>query len=142
MDLEFMTGRPVTFYWRFCWIFLSPVAMTTVFIYSTITMKPLQYAGMNYPIEYLVAGWCIFLIGMIQLPLWACWTFARNSKHSFLNAICESFRPTKYWGPHDKQIRIEWLKYKEEAKQRHRMAAQAANHSAWKQKLYIIFGKY
>lgn len=142
-DVEFMTGRRVTFYWRICWILLAPVTMTIVFVYSTITMKSLTYAGNNYPNEYLVAGWSIFLISMLQIPLWFTWHLSRSKNSaSILRCVKESFHTTKRWGPRDFNNRIEWLKYKEEAKQRNQSAADAANHPKWIRKIYLAFGKY
>lgn len=143
LDLEFTTGRKATFYWRFCWIFLSPVTMILVFFYSAVTMPPLQFSGKDYPHEYIAAGWTIFAIGLIQLPIWFIYAFTHNSKKaSVCEALRESFKPNEHWGPRNPQKRIEWLKYKEEGKQRHRLAARNANHSTLTRKLYTWFGKY
>lgn len=50
-DLEFMTGRKTSLYWRTCWIFITPVLMAVIFIYSMTTIKPLQYSGWDYPVS-------------------------------------------------------------------------------------------
>lgn len=142
MDLEFATGRFVTFYWRICWLVLAPLIMTIVFVYSTATMQQLTYSGLDYPIEYLVGGWSIFLIGMFQIPLWASWTIANKSRTYGCSAVRKTFAPSKYWGPQNPQIRIEWMKYKEEALERRRMLAKASNHGPIKRKLYTLFGQY
>lgn len=143
IDVEFMTGRYVTFYWRICWIFLAPLTMTIVFIYSTITMKPLTYAGLSYPTEYMIAGWGIFLFAMLQLPIWFIWHVVRSKKSvSFLTALKNSFHKTDRWGPRDPNNRTEWIKYKEEIKQRSRTNANAVKHSKWIQKIKLAFGKY
>lgn len=142
LDIEFMTGRKVTFYWRFCWVFLTPVTMIVVFIYSTATLGPLTYAGLNYPDEYMLAGWCIFFVGLIQFPLWAIWACSHNCNRSVWNAISDTFKPSKRWGPNLEHNRIEWLIFKEEAKERQQLAIQTANHGVLKRKLYLLFGKY
>jgi len=143
IDVEFMTGRRVSFYWRFCWAFLAPLVMITVFIYSLATMKPLQYAELDYPVEYIVAGWSIFIIGGIQIPLWAVWTLCHKTNLSFCNAIKKTFSPSKYWGPNNEIQRAEWIKYKEEVLQRRAVAIASSNHSYLRQKLNIILlGKY
>lgn len=144
LDLEFTIGRKASFYWRSCWLFLAPITMILVFFYQMVTFGTITYAGLEFPQEYVVAGWSILAIGAIQLPIWFIYEFANNVKATTTtcDALCESFKPTENWGPRNPQKRIEWLKYKEEAKQRHRRAAQNANHSAWKRKLYIAFGKY
>lgn len=143
LDLEFTTGRKASFYWRFCWIFLSPASMILVLLYSFATMKPITYSGLDFPIEYVVGGWTILAVGLVQLPIWFIYAFAHNTKTtSVCDALYETFKPNKHWGPRSPQTRVEWLKFKEEAKQRHRLAARKANHSTWTQKLYIAFGKY
>lgn len=50
-DIEFMTGRKTSLYWRLCWAFVTPVLMAIIFIYSMATIKPLQYSGWDYPIS-------------------------------------------------------------------------------------------
>lgn len=143
LDLEFVTGHSVTFYWRFCWVFLSPLTMSIVFVYSTVTMEPLKYANLDYPHEYIVAGWAIFLVGMFQLPLWMFWKFGYEVRDKKLyDSLCQTFKPTENWGPANPQIRNEWRKFKEEAKRRRRIAAESANHGFIKRKLYTLFGKY
>lgn len=142
-DVEFMTGRYVTFYWRICWILLAPVTMIIVYVYSTITMKPLTYANLDYPSEYLVAGWSIFWIAMLQLPLWFSWHMARTkSALSFSDKLKNCVQATKRWGPRDPNHRTEWLKFKEEKRQKSRAAAQASNHSEWIKKIFLAFGQY
>lgn len=141
IDIEFMTGRRVTFYWRICWLLLSPITMSIVFIYSTITMKPLTYSGLDFPTEYVVGGWCIFLVAMIQIPLWSFYHLNRNPDVR-KQSVRRWFNETQRWGPLDQTNRNEWMKYKEEYKQRTRAAAKAANHPRWLRKIYLIFGKY
>lgn len=52
-DLEYMTGRKASIYWRVCWALISPVFMTFIFIYSMVMLEPLQYSGWDYP-PYLI----------------------------------------------------------------------------------------
>lgn len=138
IDIEFMTRRRVTFYWRICWFVLAPVIMSIVYIYSSITMKPLRYAGLDYPSQYLVIGWSIFLFAMLQLPIWFIWQYTRQPK----KALLESFKSTKLWGPRKQSDRNEWLKHHEEFKERSRTVANASGHSKLMQKIYLAFGKY
>lgn len=48
-DVEFMTDRKVTVYWRLCWAFFTPMLMLIIFIYSMITVQPISYSGSFYP---------------------------------------------------------------------------------------------
>lgn len=49
LDLEFMTGRKTSGYWRVCWALITPIFMFTVFVYSMSIYEKLQYAGLDYP---------------------------------------------------------------------------------------------
>lgn len=139
LDVEFMTGRRVTFYWRFCWGLVSPIFMTIVFIYSLKSMKPLQYGQEDYPVEYIVAGWCMFGIGALLTPLWCIYILTYKTK---TKGFCGAFKESKYWGPRNEATRIEWLKFHEEARQRKEQIIRLEGHSWLKQKWYILCGKY
>lgn len=90
-DIEFMLGIKTSWYWRMCWTIVAPGIMIIVLIYQLFTMEPLKYNGKDYPTRYagkftleilwrtdiftkylcfIVAGWCLSIIGLIQIPLW------------------------------------------------------------------------
>lgn len=143
LDLEFTIGRKPSFYWRICWLVLAPVSMILVFVYQMATMETVSYSGLEFPPEYVAAGWAILAVGAVQLPIWFVYAYAQSSKTaSACRAIGKSFKPNENWGPSKPQDRIEWLKFKEEAKQKRRLAARNANHSGLTEKLYTWFGKY
>ncbi|XP_055305392.1 sodium-dependent nutrient amino acid transporter 1 isoform X1 [Sitodiplosis mosellana] len=141
IDIEFMTKRRVTFYWRLCWFFLAPVLMSIVYIHSSITMEPLKYAGHEYPTKYIVIGWGIFLFAMIQLPIWFIYRFARSPLPAS-KAIVDIFHSTNLWGPRKQNDRNEWLKYHEEVKQRSRNNAKASGHSRLVRAFNLALGRY
>lgn len=134
-----MTGRRVSFYWRFCWSILSPVFMLIVFVYSFCSMEPLQYGQQKYPPEYIVAGWSLFGIAAMLTPLWCIFIMSYKSKSE---GIFGCFRPSNCWGPRNDAIRSEWLKFREKAKQRKEQMVLAGNHSWLKQKWFVLCGKY
>lgn len=143
VDVEYMTGRNVSFYWRICWYLLAPLIMTVVFIYSTITMESLTYAGLPFPRPYIIAGWCIFFSAMLQIPIWFAWDYYKNAKENSLGvAFCETFKSTKRWGPRAANNKTEWRKYREEMKERVRSKANAKNHSELRRKISAAFGFY
>lgn len=141
IDLEFMTRRRPSFYWRICWIFLAPMIMSIVYIYSSFTMKPLQYANQNFPTQYLIIGWGIFAFAMMQLLIWFLWHISRSAETP-RKAFIESFKSSKSWGPRKETDRNEWLKYREEVKLRNRTIANASGHSKFMQKINLAFGRY
>nr|XP_017102484.2 sodium-dependent nutrient amino acid transporter 1 [Drosophila bipectinata] len=48
-DIEFMCNRRVSLYWRMCWSFFTPVMMIVIFIYSMVTIEPIQYSELYFP---------------------------------------------------------------------------------------------
>lgn len=104
-------------------------------------MKPLQYAGLDFPTQYLIIGWSIFAFAMLQLPIWFIWQFCRSDDPPKL-AFINSFKSSKLWGPRRQTDRNEWLKYREEVKERSRTNAKASGHSKFMQKINLAFGKY
>lgn len=142
LDLEFMTKRPVGIYWRFCWAIVTPIFMLIIFIYNMATLVPPTHGGMDFPQEAIIAGWLLFSIGLIQVPLWAGWLILRQEKQPFYNKIAKCVKPTELWGPKNNKIKMEWIQFKEDALEKRRKTAEINNHSYLKQKLYILLGKY
>lgn len=48
-DVHFMIDRRPGFFWRLCWMIVTPLFMIFVFIYSMATLEPLLYSKMEYP---------------------------------------------------------------------------------------------
>ena len=48
-DIKFMLGVDLSIYWKFCWGFLIPGALTFFFLYFTATFERIDYAGVPYP---------------------------------------------------------------------------------------------
>ncbi|XP_020712553.1 sodium-dependent nutrient amino acid transporter 1 isoform X2 [Ceratitis capitata] len=67
-DVEFMTNRKVSVYWRLCWGLITPLLLAAIFIYSLAIMEPITYAGLPYPVSF-----------EINEPYFSCWLgVARN----------------------------------------------------------------
>lgn len=65
-DVEFMTERKVTIYWRLCWTIITPGLMAVMFIYSLVSMTTIKYSGWDYPesgiSKYSINNICKILI--------------------------------------------------------------------------------
>ena len=48
-DIKFMLGIELGIYWKFCWGFLVPLALSFFFFYYTFTFEQITYAGNSYP---------------------------------------------------------------------------------------------
>lgn len=137
-----MTSRKTSLYWRLCWAVFTPCIMIIIFIYMLVNIKPLQYSDLDFPDSATAAGWIFFAIGVIQFPLWAIWLLTRKGDLTLWEALQDGFLPHNHWGPKDKKLRNEWIKFKKDAIENRELIAQTRNHSKLKQKIYILLGKY
>lgn len=86
-DIEFMLGRSTGWYWRVCWSLITPGLMFLVLIYTLVNHKPLRYKDTEYPFWANSTAWCIWVIGVGQLPLWALYTIAQQPGDT-LKEVC------------------------------------------------------
>lgn len=142
LDIQFMTKRTVGIYWRICWAIVTPIFMLIIFIYNMATLKSPTHGGMNFPEEAIIAGWILFSIGLVQVPIWAFWLIFRKENQPFFDKVVKTTKPTESWGPKNKKIKMEWVQFKKDAIEKRRKTAETNNHSYIKQKLFILLGKY
>ncbi|XP_036347528.1 sodium-dependent nutrient amino acid transporter 1-like [Rhagoletis pomonella] len=112
-DVEFMTNRKVSIYWRLCWGIITPILLAVIFIYSLVVMEPLTYATWSYPTSVEISGWVLLVIGFLQFPLWGVWYLSTHKDISFGKTIKKGVTPSPKWGPADPKIHAEWLLHKQ-----------------------------
>ncbi|XP_037954738.1 sodium-dependent nutrient amino acid transporter 1 [Teleopsis dalmanni] len=139
-DIEFMTNRKVTVYWRICWAFLTPVLMAFIFIYSMVTIKPLTYSGEEYPTAGNVAGWLLFIIGLSQFPLWGIWYLWTHYDNNLLNTLRKNIKPSSKWGPNAVENKNNWIANKLVLKEERNRQQQSNKLGFFRQKVYNLFG--
>ena len=119
-DIEFMLNRKTGIYWRVCWKFITPLIMVAIFINFCWTWKPIEYQGYQYPqtmhgcrrselfylnfvyfLSFSALGWCISMLCLLQLPIWAFYEILKQKKDSWSKGIFEAFKPNSQWGPKD-----------------------------------------
>ncbi|XP_043599061.1 sodium-dependent nutrient amino acid transporter 1-like [Bombus pyrosoma] len=108
-DIEFMVGSRPSFYWRFCWYYLTPLTLLSILIYFLSELTPITYNGEYYPTSAYVAGWLILGLGVIQLPIWMFVSKIKNEGKSYLDI----FKPSADWGPKDPVKFKEWKEFKD-----------------------------
>ncbi|XP_054009969.1 sodium-dependent nutrient amino acid transporter 1-like [Hylaeus anthracinus] len=108
-DVEFMIGNRPSFYWRFCWGFLTPLALFSILIYFLSELTPLTYNGEYYPTSAYVAGWLLLVLGVIQFPIWIIVTRMQNKDKPALDIL----KPDPDWGPKDPSKYKEWKAFKD-----------------------------
>lgn len=115
-DIEFMSGKRPGWYWRLCWIFVTPGLMIVILVYTIAIYSPILYSGMPFPDYAYGIGWTIFVVGVSQIVGWMVYTLIKNRTSSFVETIKRSFLPSKRWGPKSSKIRREWRTFIAERK--------------------------
>ncbi|KAM8865278.1 sodium- and chloride-dependent GABA transporter ine isoform 1-T1 [Synchiropus picturatus] len=88
-----MRGSTPNFYFRFCWLILSPLLVLVILISSIIQYTPVRYGSYMYPKWAEFVGWLISMASMIWLPLGAVHELYIN-KGSFLQRLRAATRTT------------------------------------------------
>ncbi|CAH1100654.1 unnamed protein product [Psylliodes chrysocephalus] len=137
-DLEFMTKKKVSIYWRVCWSIIVPVLLIVIFIYFLATLKPMTYGiyDLYYPVGLNVFGWGILAGTVVQIIGWLIYYLYANRKYPCSKIIPKTFS-METWGP-DGQVRTEeWKKFKEK-----RLNATKARGGSWiTKKLNVLLGR-
>lgn len=111
-DVQFMLGVRPSFYWRICWLLITPLLMIVILIYTCSTYVPLTYDGMPFPAYAYGIGWTLLFLGVVQIVGWILYTLIRNRSSSIKETLKLSFRPNKEkWGPKDPETRREWAEF-------------------------------
>ncbi|XP_011213288.2 sodium-dependent nutrient amino acid transporter 1 isoform X2 [Bactrocera dorsalis] len=139
-DVEFMTNRKVSIYWRLCWGIITPLLLAVIFIYSLAVMEPLTYAGWSYPTSAEIVGWILLLIGFLQFPLWGIWYLYIHKEATFRRTIKKSISPSQKWGPTDPELYVEWLQHKESLKRLREEERNEKEFGTFKQNMYYLIG--
>ncbi|XP_023161901.2 sodium-dependent nutrient amino acid transporter 1 isoform X1 [Drosophila hydei] len=140
-DLEFMSNKKVSLYWRLCWSFFTPVMMIVIFIYSMATIKPIKYSELYFPVAGDVAGWLLFVVGAAQFPLWGWWYISTHRRGSFAKSFMASLRPSSKWGPANPEHRHAWLLFKSDLAAKRANQAKSNKFGFFQQKLRNLCGK-
>ncbi|CAG9864892.1 unnamed protein product [Phyllotreta striolata] len=113
-DLEFMTKKKVSIFWRICWTFIVPIFLAVIFIYFLVSLTPMTYGIFNlrYPLGLEILGWGILAVTVIQIICWVIYYLYINRHGSFKVMISNAFS-TKTWGPAGQNRTQEWKIFKE-----------------------------
>ncbi|XP_045448783.1 sodium-dependent nutrient amino acid transporter 1-like [Melitaea cinxia] len=140
LDIEYMSNRKTSIYWRCCWGLITPALMITVFIYALSSFGALVFGdGYIYPTMGYVAGYLILCGGIVLVPIFMFATIYKyRSAGSFVDILKKSFKPKPSWGPSSAKHKREWILFKENAK----MERQKMKTSWFKHILLSLSGGY
>ncbi|XP_077259913.1 sodium-dependent nutrient amino acid transporter 1-like [Temnothorax americanus] len=116
-DMEFMLGRRLGFYWRSCWLVITPLLMIVILIYTCATYEPVTYDGAPFPDYAYAIGWFVLILGVSPIVWWAGQRIITNKMSTFTESIKAAFRPEEgKWGPKNPKIHREWEAFVTEKK--------------------------
>ncbi|GAB6029247.1 Solute carrier 6 [Chamberlinius hualienensis] len=109
-DIEYMLGNRPGYYWKATWTITSPIALAFIFTYAVIDYKPLKYGkSYEYPTWANALGWMIFLISILQIPIWGFICVFRQNASTLSEKFKLAKAPTSEWGPSDKSLKDDYL---------------------------------
>lgn len=131
-DLNFMLDCDLGIYWKFCWFYFIPVSLSCILAYTLVFYKPVDYADIDLPLGAQLAGWSIFVIGVLIILGFMSAEYVRHHyihKHSsrddesdstslsgwrqwrdrLVHVVVAMFSPLESWGPSSHPHRSQWL---------------------------------
>ncbi|KAF5298163.1 hypothetical protein FQA39_LY02587 [Lamprigera yunnana] len=86
-NVESMTGRVPSLYFKFCWVIAAPLLIFAVWIFCLIDYEAPTYnkGKYHYPIWAVVLGWVISSLSILCIPLYAMYMFAKKPGTTFLD---------------------------------------------------------
>ncbi|TMW41236.1 hypothetical protein DOY81_013684, partial [Sarcophaga bullata] len=96
-DIYFMIGRKPEKIWRYCWKFITPLILVTIFFTTIVFNRPVRYNDRSYPEWAIIVGWCSCAISIICIPLYMIKKIFFDSgslKENFQNSL-----KAKFWLP-------------------------------------------
>nr|XP_019941056.1 PREDICTED: sodium- and chloride-dependent GABA transporter ine-like [Paralichthys olivaceus] len=70
-NLEEMTGKRASIFFKLCWLIIAPGLITVILIFSIIQFKPARYEDYVFPPWAQGVGWVIAMTSIIWIPLCA-----------------------------------------------------------------------
>lgn len=140
-DIEFMTKRKLGWYWRICWSFITPVCMILLFVLALYSFTAPEYSRKPFPEGYYTFGWFLFLVGIIQIPLWSAFELEHRARsRTIFEALKMGLSPSPKWGPKSLKNKLAWIKFKKDAAERRRKFNETNQYSVLRQKLNSMLG--
>jgi len=106
-DLHLMLG----FYpyprilWKAAWMFISPMIVVLILIFSWINYEGSTYDGYIFPAWANVLGWCITFSSVVCVPIVAIWKIC-HEEGTLLARVQKLMQPSEEWGPASSQHRL------------------------------------
>jgi len=70
-NIEDMTGRKPSIIFRICWMFVSPVLILVIWVFTLYDYEAPVYGDYIYPWWCVLLGWCIAALSILPIPVMA-----------------------------------------------------------------------
>ncbi|XP_016846984.1 sodium-dependent proline transporter isoform X2 [Anolis carolinensis] len=98
-DIHMMLGFKPGIYFKACWLFLSPVTMMALLVYSIIKYEPSEYNGTyRFPFWAEALGILMGLFSCLMIPIGMVFAVFKE-EGTLWQRIQQASRPTMDWGP-------------------------------------------
>lgn len=67
-DVESMLGQRPGLYWRVCWMYISPIFLLVIFIFSLLGYEEMLGEEYEYPDWSIALGWTLTLSSILCIP--------------------------------------------------------------------------
>ncbi|KAM7352563.1 neurotransmitter transporter-like [Cochliomyia hominivorax] len=113
-DIYFMIGKKPERIWHYCWKYITPLILVSIFFTTIIFNRPVRYNDQAYPAWSIIVGWCSCAISIICIPLYMLkkifWSQG-SVKENFLASL-----QAKYWLPAQEDYRLAYNEFKNSQK--------------------------
>lgn len=107
-DMKVILKFEMNWYWRACWMVVSPVILLFIFIFFCVTYGPLTYQEYTYPPAMELLGWMMVLAAVLVIPGYMVYFLAVKAKGDGLTErLVFSVTPGEDWGPALNRHRLE-----------------------------------
>lgn len=74
-DVQSMLGKRPGIFWRVCWLYISPVFLLVIFIFSLLGYEEMLGGEYEYPEWSIALGWALTLSSILCIPIYIIYKF-------------------------------------------------------------------
>ena len=107
-DVNIMLDKNFGIILKIFWSILIPWSLLFFFIYFLATFPEIEYGGFSYPMKFIAIGWLLVVVAWMCIPFAIIYTFTNSTEIGFYEKLCDCFKPSEIWGPHDAIEKEQW----------------------------------
>nr|CDS26502.2 sodium and chloride dependent glycine [Hymenolepis microstoma] len=105
-DVKLMIDSKPNWYWKICWMGVSPCAVLFLIIFMIVGGKPYSMDGYIYPYGIQVMGQLIAVVPVLLIVVWFLYKYCHDGGWILLRELS---KPVSDWGPAEDVHRTEFL---------------------------------